>query len=52
MTGARVRFLAPFAISVVLLVLVINAVRGEADELTAALGAADLHARVITRRWP
>ena len=41
MTGARVRFLAPFAISVVLLVLVINAVRGEADELTAALGAAD-----------
>src|SRR5437588_6010548 len=41
MTGARVGFLAPFAISVVLLVLVINAVRGEADELTAALGAAD-----------
>src|SRR5437660_5731805 len=41
MTGARVRFLAPFAISAALLILVINSVHGEAGELTAALGSAD-----------
>jgi glycosyltransferase 2 family protein len=35
------RFLIPFAISAGLLVLVINSVRGEAGQLTAALGAAD-----------
>lgn len=39
--GARVRFFAPFAISAVLLILVINSVRGEAGELTTALGSAD-----------
>jgi glycosyltransferase 2 family protein len=39
--GARLRLFAPFAISIVLLILVINGVRGEAGELSAALGAAD-----------
>jgi glycosyltransferase 2 family protein len=38
---ARLRFFVPFAISAVLLILVINSVRGEADELGAALGSAD-----------
>jgi uncharacterized protein (TIRG00374 family) len=41
MTAARLRFFAPFAISAALLVLVVNSVRGEADELAAALGSAD-----------
>ncbi len=39
--GAMLRLFAPFAISIVLLILVINGVRGEAGELSAALGAAD-----------
>ena len=39
--GARLRLFAPFAISIVLLILVINGVRGEAGELSAALGSAD-----------
>src|SRR5918912_1146960 len=41
MTAARLRFFAPFAISAALLVLVINSVRGEADDLAGALGSAD-----------
>lgn len=39
-TGA-LRFLFPFAISAGLLLLVFNSVRGDASQLTAALGAAD-----------
>jgi uncharacterized protein (TIRG00374 family) len=35
------KLLIPFAISAVLLVLVVNSIRGEADQLGAALGAAD-----------
>jgi glycosyltransferase 2 family protein len=38
---ATIRLLLPFAISAALLLLVINSIRGEADQLTAALGAAD-----------
>jgi uncharacterized membrane protein YbhN (UPF0104 family) len=38
---AAARFLIPFAISAVLLVLVINSVRGEADQLKDALGSTD-----------
>jgi uncharacterized protein (TIRG00374 family) len=36
-----IKFLIPFAISAALLLLVVNGIRGEADQLTAALGAAD-----------
>jgi glycosyltransferase 2 family protein len=38
---ATLRFIIPFAISAGLLLLVINSVRGEAGQLTAALGGAD-----------
>jgi uncharacterized protein (TIRG00374 family) len=41
MSAGTARFLIPFAISAALLVLVVNSVRGEADQLTAALSAAD-----------
>ncbi|HEX8968351.1 MAG TPA: lysylphosphatidylglycerol synthase transmembrane domain-containing protein [Chloroflexota bacterium] len=41
MIAARVRFFIPFVISAALLALVVNSVRGEADQLGAALGAAD-----------
>jgi glycosyltransferase 2 family protein len=36
-----IKFLLPFVLSAVLLLLVINSIRGEADQLGAALGAAD-----------
>jgi uncharacterized protein (TIRG00374 family) len=39
--ASRLRFFLPFAISAVLLLLVINSVRGEADQLAAALNSAD-----------
>jgi uncharacterized protein (TIRG00374 family) len=39
--GTALRVLVPLAISAVLLVLVVNSVRGEADQLTAALATAD-----------
>src|SRR5207248_5354990 len=38
---ARIRFFLPFAISLVLLVLVARSLEGEAAQLTAALAAAD-----------
>jgi glycosyltransferase 2 family protein len=38
---APLRFFAPFAISAALLILVVNSLRGEADQLTAALSSAD-----------
>src|SRR5437588_12436864 len=41
MNTATLRFLAPFVISGALLLLVANSVRGEADQLTAALSSAD-----------
>ena len=41
MSARALRLLIPFAVSAVLLALVINSVRGEAGELTAALAAAD-----------
>src|SRR5437660_5925724 len=41
MNTATLRFLAPFVISGALLLLVANSVRGEADQLTAALTSAD-----------
>ena len=39
--GPRVRFFLPFAISGVFLLLLANSLRGEADQLSAALGSAD-----------
>ncbi len=39
--GARVRFFVPFVISGVLLLLLANSIRGEADQLSSALGSAD-----------
>jgi uncharacterized protein (TIRG00374 family) len=41
MTTSNARLLLPFAFSAILLVLLILAVRGEADQLTAALGSAN-----------
>jgi len=39
--ASSLKFFLPFAISAALLLLVANSVRGEADQLGAALGAAD-----------
>ncbi|HEY2596639.1 MAG TPA: lysylphosphatidylglycerol synthase transmembrane domain-containing protein, partial [Chloroflexota bacterium] len=41
MKSRVLRFALPLAISAVLLLLVINSMRGEADQLTSALGSAD-----------
>ena len=41
MSTATLRFLAPFAISAALLLLVVNSIRGEASQLTDALASAD-----------
>ncbi len=41
MSIGNLKFFAPFVISAALLLLVANSVRGEADQLGAALGAAD-----------
>ena len=41
MNANTLRFLLPFVISAALLLVVANSVRGESDQLAAALGAAD-----------
>jgi glycosyltransferase 2 family protein len=41
MNASSVRLLLPFALSAILLVLLINALRGQADQLTAALRSAN-----------
>jgi uncharacterized protein (TIRG00374 family) len=41
MNGSSVRLLLPFALSAILLLLLINTLRGEADQLTAALRSAN-----------
>jgi uncharacterized protein (TIRG00374 family) len=41
MSARSLRFLLPFAISLALVLLVINSLRGEADQLTGALASAD-----------
>ena len=53
MSTATLRFLAPFAISAALLLLVVNSIRGEASQLTDALASADwrLIARPHLGQW-